>query len=189
MAIWIAQIDTNDVSFPPCASVAPGVEPIIAAVALGWNEPGAIRTIIVPGEPIIDPDTGQQMLDPDTGEPMFEPDHEEQVQDPPVYNGKWREITDDERIELQKPLPNEAMRLEYTAKREAIRRKYESPMDGAQEGSLFALSSAFTAAQIKGRDQTAIDSIKQQYADAEAAMQSEYAALDAEYGVVSNDPE
>ncbi len=160
MAIWIAQLD-NQILIAPVACVAHGVAPIDAAVALGWNEPG----VFVP-----------EHIDPITGEII--PDHTEA----PIYNGKWREITDQERIALQEPSPAEKMKAEYMEKREAIRKKYDQ-FDGTSEGILRTLNTAHTSAVILKRDPEEIEAIEQQYAQAHAAMTAEIDALNLEYGV------
>lgn len=160
MAIWIAQLD-NQVLIAPAACIAPGVEAIDAAVGLGWNEPG----VFVP-----------EHTDPVTGELV--PEHTE----PPIYNGKWREITDQERRALQEPSSIEKMKAEYMEKREAIRKKYDQ-FDGTSEGILRTLNTAHTSAIILKRDQQEIESIEQQYAQAHSAMTAEIDALNLEYGV------
>lgn len=135
---FIAQIQ-NSVLIPPAASVAPGVEPIDAAIALGWQEPGLVHTITVPGEIMTDPETGELIIDPNTGLPKREPSHEEEVQDQPIPNGKWREITQQEKEQLQKPSLSESINILKAATNERLsdfvkERGYDNIMSATSYG-------------------------------------------------------
>ncbi len=69
----------------------------------------------------------------------------------------------------------------YNAEREAVRRKYESPFDGVQEGILFSLNMRYTSALMAGKGQNELGAIALEKEQASAAMAQEYDAIDHKY--------